>query len=314
MKTTDLRQLFREYTYECRFTKRLSPETIRGYEQTFKNFTKVMPEVTTTRSLTPEMMTEFFQRLQVRKRIVGKGIEKVGIKASTVHTYGSKLNSFFEWLTQKGLIDVNPVQKLKLPQPVYDDHRALRKEEIEKIIAAIQMHSMNSFILRRDMMVISLLIFCGLRRGEIIGLQVRDVDFDKGVLTIRGETSKSKRTRYLPINPSLDMHLREYIKERKDRRYQTEYLIASTNSDGRLTQHGFKHMVKRLERLSGVRFHLHRFRHTCAINLANQNTSAVKIQKFLGHTDLRMTDRYLRSMGVEDLREEVNKLSLDNLA
>ena len=65
--------------------------------------------------------------------------------------------------------------------------------------------------------------------------------------------------------------------------------------------------------LSGVKFHLHRFRHTFTHNLAAKNDSAVKIQKLLGHSDLRMTQRYLRSLTPEDMREDVDRLNIDDL-
>jgi len=309
----DLKQLFNEYLQACEYSSRLRPETIRGYKDIFRNFTNLMPGIDDPELITSDSMTEFFQKLETRKRIVGRGIEKSGVKKSTIKTYWSKLNSFFEWLHIKEIIVKNPLEHMTPPQPEYNDKRALRKAEIEKIITAIQMNSKNALILNRDMMIINLLIFCGLRKGEISSLQVRDIDMSKRVLTVRGETSKSKKTRELPINQSTMIHIEEYLKERKIRGYKTEYLIVSNGSDSKLTVHGFKHWVKRLEEHSGVKFHLHRFRHTFACNLVRQNSNIANIQRLMGHTDLRMTQRYLRSLGVEDLREDVNRMSLDNL-
>jgi integrase len=158
--------------------------------------------------------------------------------------------------------------------------------------------------------MISLLVFCGLRKGEFISLQVRDIDMDKGMLTIRGETSKSKRTRYLPMHRTLMMHLQEYIRERNKYSYKTEYLIVSSTGDNRLTVHGLKHWIQRLIHASGVRFHLHRFRHAFACTLANKNVGLIKIQKLMGHTDPKMTAMYLRSITTEDLRADIDKLSV----
>ena len=158
-----------------------------------------------------------------------------------------------------------------------------------------------------------ILLFCGLRKSELLGLQIRDVDLVKRVLTIRGETSKSKKTRQIPLNPTLVVHLKDYLTERKTKGYTTERLIVSTIKDKGLSKHGLKHWIDRLRAYSGTKFHLHQFRHTFACNLGAQNTSAIKIQQLMGHSDLRMTQRYLRSMGVEDLRDEVNKLTIDNL-
>jgi integrase/recombinase XerD len=197
---------------------------------------------------------------------------------------------------------------MKVAEPVYDDNRAMEREDIDKLLGVITMRSKNPFILRRDTLIISILLFAGLRKGELLGLQLKDIDMDKRVLTVRGETSKSKRTRRLPINPTLLMHLQEYIRERNKKGYKTEYLIASDNEDKQLTAHGMKHWVNRLSRLSGVKFHLHRFRHSFVTELTKNNVNVVKLQKLLGHSDLRMTQRYVRSLSVEDLRDDVDRL------
>jgi integrase len=164
------------------------------------------------------------------------------------------------------------------------------------------------------MAMIGVLTFCGLRRNELVSLEVRDVDIYAGLLTVRAETSKSKRLRRVPINAHLRMHLTEYLRERKKRGVTTPYLFVSNGIDHRLTSDGVKHWVERIAKLSGVKFHLHRFRHTFATNLAMQDVGIVKIQKLMGHTDIKMTQTYMRSMSAEEMRDDINKLSFENLA
>lgn len=311
-KTTSLKELFAEYISKCRYSSRLRPETVRGYEAVFRTFSVLMPHVVDTADLTEKTMNEFFKTVEVRKRIVGRNTEKVGVKASTIRTYWNKLNTFCEWLYVREHIPVNPLKDIKPAYPHYDDNRAVTKEDINKIFSAVILHADNSLLLRRDTLIFSLLVFCGLRIGELLGLEVKDVDIAKRILTVRGETSKSNRTRQIPINPTLLAHLLEYVTERNKRGYKTPSLLVSSNEDRGLSIHGMKHFVKKYNDLSGVKFHVHRFRHSFACALANQNSSAIKIQKLMGHTDLRMTQRYLRSMSVEDLRDDVNMLNIDN--
>jgi site-specific recombinase XerD len=104
--------------------------------------------------------------------------------------------------------------------------------------------------------------------------------------------------------------LQEYVKERNKLGYKTEYLIVSSNEDKGLSPHGLKHWTKKLIKLSGVKFHLHRFRHTFACNLAKQNISILKIRDLMGHKNIKMTETYLRSLTMEDTREDINKLSI----
>jgi integrase len=308
-----LKKLFDEYIQECTYSRRLRSETLRSYGEVFKHFSKTMIEIDRPDLLNREVMTEFFRRLQTRKRIVGKCTEKVGIKNSTVKTYWSKLNAFFEWLRIREQLKENPLRQMKPPEPVYEDERALKRDDIEKILATVMLNSKDSFTLRRDTMMIYILVFCGLRKGEFISLQTRDVDLEKRIITVRAETSKSKKTRQVPLGFQLVMHIREYLDELKKKGYKTQHLIASSSHDKGLSRDGLKHWVNRLNILSGVKFHLHRFRHTFACNLANQNTSLIKIQKLMGHKDPKMTMVYLRSIGTDDLRSEVDRLSIDGL-
>lgn len=73
---------------------------------------------------------------------------------------------------------------------------------------------------------------------------------------------------------------------------------------------GLKHWVKKISRLSGVKIYVHRFRQTFAGNLAKQNVNVAKIQKLMGHKEIKVTMTYLRSLAVEDFREDVNKLGI----
>ena len=311
-KERSLQELFSDYVSDCKYSLRRRKETIRGYEHTFRLLTKIKPELVSPELVTAQALTDFFKKLSTRERIVGKGEKRSGVKNSTIATYRSKLHSFFEWLQARGHIPENPLKNIPAPEVIYDDKCALEKKDVEKLISAVNFRPKNPLTMKRDIAMIYLLLLCGLRRGELVGLQVRDIDMEKRVLTVRGETSKSKHTRQLPINRQLVMRLDDYLEERNKRGYKTQYLIVSNNQDQGISTYGLAHWVKRLRQLSGVRFHLHQFRHTFTCALGKRNTSAIIIQKLLGHTDLRMTQRYLRSLSVEDLRDEVEKLNIED--
>ena len=310
MRKKSLNELFNTYIDVCEYTLRRRPATIKSYKDAYKHFTNLIPDVTRPEQLSQEKLNEFFKLLQTRKRIVGKDTIKKGVKDSTIATYWSKLNTFFVWLESVGHIDKNPLKNIQKPKEVYDNKPALKRHEVERLYSGIMLHNPNTLLLKRDTAIVSTLFFTGVRKTELISLQVRDVNLEKNILTIRGETSKSKRTREIPINPTLRVHLKDYLMER--RTYKTEMLFVSLNNDSGLTNHGIKHWVKRMVRISGVKFHLHQMRHTFACNLAKNNIGLPNLQKLMGHTDLRMTERYLRSLGVEHLTDDIMKLSIDN--
>jgi len=306
----DLKQFYEEYIGEKEYSSGLRLQTLKSYKEVFKHFTTTMYEVKTVEDLTTEMMNLFFKRIKTRTRIVGINTPKVGLAHSTIKTYANKLNAFFEWLVIRHNLKQNPLKTIKIPYPEYTDSRALSKEDIQKIITAVSLHPENTLIFKRDTMMLYLLFYCGLRKGELIGLRVIDVDFEKRLLTVRADTSKSKKTRSITINPTLLFHIKEYIQERNKRGLKTPSLIVSSSRDEGLTTHGVKHWVKKLIKTSGVKFHIHRFRHSfaCALDQAGSNVSS--IQKLMGHSDPKMTQSYLRSRKAEDCRDDIDRLSL----
>ncbi len=304
---SQLQKLFKEYINECQFSMCLRHETIRGYMAVFNLFSKVMSEICSTKELSTEMLNLFFKRIKTRSRIVGKNTIKTGVKSSTIKTQYSKLTVFFEWLCKKGYLEQNPLKNIKAPQVNYDDFRRLEDEEINRIYSAIIRCSSNTLLLRRDTLMVSLLLFCGIRKGEFVSLQVKDIDIEKKEIRVNGETSKSKRTRVLKIHPTLLLHLKDYFKERRS--LKTERLIISNRGDAGLTREGLKHWVKNLSVKSGVNFHLHQFRHTFACKLVEANVNIFKIQKMMGHQNISMTMRYTRSLQTEDMEEDIGKLS-----
>ena len=306
----DLPQLFEDYKNECRFSACLRPETIRGYKAVFQLFLKMMPEVSSVEFLTEQMLNEFFKRIENRQRLVGKDTIKTGVKKSTIRTQYSKLNVFFKWLEHKKYIEENPLKNIKPPKVNYDDFKRLQDEEIHKIYSAISTNYTDTLTFRRDMTMVSLLIYTGVRKGELIGLRKSDIDLEKKEITIRGETSKSKRTRILSIHPTLVLHLKDYIGEVRRRGIKTEHLLVSSKEDRGLSIHGLKHWVKNLIKKSGVKFHLHQFRHTFACLLTEEGTSLYKLQILMGHSSVNMTTKYLRSLKTQDMAQDIAKISI----
>lgn len=304
-----IQTLFEEFIDECEFGRRIRPETIRGYVHTFKTFNKLIPDLSLD-LITSATIIRFLKILQERKRIVGKGMIKSGIKKSTTAAYWCKLNVFFKWLHSHGHITESPFKGLKYPTPSYEDKKFLNKQDIERILTAIHMHhNGNIFLFKRNLVLFHLLLFCGLRKEEVMLLQVRDIDLEKHMVTIRGDTSKSGRTRHIPLHSSTIMHLKDYYKERRP--YSTPYLLVSSLRDDRLSYEAVKHFLNTIRKASGVAFHLHQFRHTFAVNFLRQTNNIFKLQTLLGHKDIRVTTLYLRCLPPEEMRGDIENMAID---
>lgn len=300
---------------DCRYARKLSEVSIRGYKSALELFRKIMPEVVYPGDITENGMIEFFKKLDTRKRIVGRGKERIGVKKSTIATYWSKLNTFFVWLKRKGHINCNPLEEMDYPSVDYIDRKFLKKEDVEKIFNTVDfvIEWKNNCIRKRNILIFSIILNCGLRKGELLGLKNRDIDLERRYLTVRAETSKSKRQRVLPLNSSVIPKIEDYLEEKRKVGIDSEYLLASDGRNGHLGYNGIKHLVEKIKESSGVNFHLHQFRHTFAINLLAKKTDSSKLKQLLGHKDIRMTDAYLRCLPTDEMRNDVEALTLDNL-
>lgn len=311
---SELAQLHQGYLTEQRFVARLSPVTLRGYAESFALLVALMPTITATQ-LTPGAMTEFFRRLETRPRPSGTDTEKVGVKASTVATYRSKLNPFFGWLKANGHIHANPFEGIPYPRVEYEDRKYLDRAAVERIFAALVLTAnwRSRFQWKRNIALLSTLLYTGMRKGELLGLRVTDLDLERLEVTIRGETSKSRLRRVIPMNSKLCLALEDYLETRRSRSLRSEFLFASSSLDGQFTADGLKHLVEQIKRLSGVTFHLHQFRHTFAVNFLNRGGDIAKLKQLLGHRDIRMTSAYLRCLPTSAMRNDVEGVSLDAL-
>ena len=307
MKTTNqITNYYNVYLEEAECVKGHKKETIKSGRSVFKTFMNLMPEISTLEELTPVIIKEFFKRLH--RRVKSENRE---IKHSTIYTYYMRLNPFFEWLEFQGYIPRGSLHnQVPTPtQPTYSDIKEISKEDIEKLIAATSLESIrNHFLGLRDRTILYTFIYTGIRRGELLGLRIQDVDLENKTLYIAPKTSKSKKGRNIPINQILYLELRKYMKQLYRRKTTCGSLFLSLNQDAGLTNHGMKWWVKKYVEKTGVQFSMHSLRHTFACSLAKQNADIVSIKCALGHSSILMTERYLRSIGSENSRVYIDKL------
>jgi len=303
--------LFQIYASECQYTKNLSLITIKNYKEVFSFFIQLMREITYPDDLHPHILNIFFERINTRKGEYLGNKSKSLIKTSTTRTYYNKLIVFFRWLENNNYIsDKTLCDKIpKPPSPNYDDVRSLTKKEVSKIIGTIALQTLtNEFLNKRDLLIINIFLYTGIRKGELLGLRIQDVDFVHKTLFIKAETSKSKRSRTIPLNPIIVAQLKIYLSLRKRKKSTCNALLVSSLKDQAFTEHGLNHWVKKYSDLSDVKFHVHKFRHTFACNLAKSNADIISIMNAMGHKTIRMTENYLRSIKSEGSRTYIDKL------
>jgi len=195
----------------------------------------------------------------------------------TVDISVARLKRMFGLCVDWGLCSKNPAAKIKLFREDEQRVRYLTDEEEAKLLDACSPY------LRR---IVTFAIHTGMRRGEILGLRWRDVDFRNTVATIPAARAKGRRDRHVPLNSVALSILRE-LPQSIDR---NEPVFA--NSAGNRNEN-----VERLWRAalkeSGVEdFRFHDLRHTFASRLAMAGVDLAALRELLGHRDFAMTLRY----------------------
>lgn len=268
------------------------------------------------RNLTPENLTEqtiinFFEYLNTRERKIGRQYVVKAYKSSSMGIVRSTLNIFFNWLMERNYIKANPLEKIPFPKISYTDKRAYSPKEFEAICYAIntRIRWANLLIKKRNIAIVMFLALTGVRKEELLCLRLSDVDLFRRLVVVRAETSKSKRTRIIPLNPDLISYIEDYLNQRKHS--LTLFLWVSGLTDQAFTEHGAIHLMRLLSKTTNINCHLHRFRHTFATNYYKQTHDIVGLQRVMGHTSIKMTLQYLRSLPDEHVVEQMRKITID---
>ncbi len=304
-----MKDLFEQFIKQQEYVERKRKKTIENYRQNFNLLFGFKPDLK-LEDLTEETMIDFFEYLDTRERRVGKKMIVRKIKNSSIATIRGKLEVFFRWLVDREHIKSNPFEKIPYPEVSYTSKEAFTKEEFDKIFINIvrDIKWVNDFLRKRNTAMIMTLVLTGIRREELLELKLSDIDWKNKKITIRDETSKSKRTRTIPMSPDLRPFLEDYLITRTNKKNSFLWV---NGRDEKFTEHGWKHLVKKLKEETETNFRTHRFRHTFACNYYRQRKDPVGLQKMMGHQDIKTTFKvYLRSIDDDDLTKEMNKFKI----
>jgi site-specific recombinase XerD len=157
----------------------------------------------------------------------------------------------------------------------------------------------------RDIAILYLMIFCGLRSCEVIALEVEDIDLIDDRLLVRGKGGKE---RVLPMSPAVRQALIRYLNyERPECDHPKCFVAMKGQNRGRpLTSGGLRKIFRQQRRKTIKKAHPHLFRHTFATNLIQQGVSLPVVQKLLGHSDIEVTMGYVH-LSLDDVSKEYHQ-------
>lgn len=206
-----------------------------------------------------------------------------GKKHTTLSNQRNCANAFFTWMKEEGYIEENPCDTIKPVKRPHVELSSFNDEDVDALRCACHKPIERALI--------EFLLSSGVRNEECCKMRVSDVDFSTMTVFVRGGKGNKDRETY--INPVCKKYLLEYLKSRK---HDSEYLFRSNNPNesGHFTTDGIAAIVKRIaERANVEKAHPHRFRRTLATTLAKRGMPIQEIQRILGHTDIKTTQRYI---------------------
>ncbi len=147
----------------------------------------------------------------------------------------------------------------------------------------------------------------GLRIGEILALQEKDVDPEQSLLTV--QHGKGDKRRVVGLDAGVAALLSRWLEARRKLGIPKSRPLFCTLRGRELDQSYVRHLLPRLARRAGIdkRVHAHALRHAYAVDLEREGAPLSTIRDLLGHSSASVTDRYLRRLGVGEAIEFARK-------
>ena len=206
----------------------------------------------------------------------------------------STIRSFFNFLSREGMIKTNPTINLITPKIDKKLPYFLYLQEIKKFIESTPRHTLLGI---RDRAILELLYGTGIRVGELVNLNIHDIDMYEKTIRIFGKGSKE---RILPLgNPSIEA-VQKYLTSRNLFRKNISINKNDLNAlllnrfGGRLSARSIRRIIIKYMKIAGLNKKIspHVLRHSFATHLLGGGADLRSVQELLGHESLSTTQIY----------------------
>ena len=301
--------LIDEYITYVKEVRRYSPRTCELYSDILKEFSEFCDREI-LESLTPSMIRSYeVYLLDSRKE-----------DPRTVNLHLSVLSGFCKFLMKNGHLKSNPARVVSRPKvekrlPVFYREESMKEyfdrtehdasEETLSLMTGDDKVSKQLYSRRLSRLIVSMLYSTGMRRSELIGLSIGNVDFSRKVMKVRG---KGDKTREIPLVPSLCNEISLYLQsvetiEGRARSATDPLLVTVTGSKlyPVFVDRVIKSELGQVGSITG-RKSPHVLRHSLATELLNEGADLNSIKELLGHSSLAATQVYTHN-SVEKLKK-----------
>ena len=199
---------------------------------------------------------------------------------TTIDNIRRNISSFFTWLEEEDYIIKSPMRRI---------HKIKTTKTVKEVISDEEIERMRDKCKNlRDLAIIDLLYSTGMRIGELVRLNIDDIDFEERECIVFGKGDKERRVYF---DAKTKIHLMGYINSRSD---DNPALFVTLDAPcDRLKISGVEIRLRRLGRELGInRVHPHKFRRTMATRAIDKGMPVEQVQKLLGHSQIDTTMRY----------------------
>lgn len=207
------------------------------------------------------------------------------IKNSSIRSYARSVKAFLRWAYEQ---DYCPdyLKGVRLPKDDAAIKFPLSAEEVEKVDRRFSKYSEKGV---RNYCIFHLMLDCGLRRQEVIHLQIQDIDFERNILHIMD--SKGNKSRMVLVPDFLLERIQYYL--RRHPLQQSGFVFYCLRGEKPITEDTIRNLFSHLKVDAGIpRLHAHLLRHTFATSYLIGGGNLEFLRVFLGHTDYSVTKIY----------------------
>ena len=206
--------------------------------------------------------------------------ESNSLSKITIDNVRRIFSSFFSWLEDEGYILKNPVKRIHRIKSPRIIRNTFTDEDFEKMC-----NNCNNL---RDLAIIELLISTGMRVGELVNLNIEDIDFNERECIVFG---KGESERVVYFDARCKLHLLDYLTSRNDN--NPALFVSLKKPYKRLGRNGVEITLTKLGKRCGIKnVHPHMFRRTFATNAIDKGMPIEQVQRLLGHIQIDTTMKY----------------------
>ena len=198
------------------------------------------------------------------------------------------IRSFFKFLFREKIIPFNVSSVLFTPKIEKKLPKFLDQDSIIKLIMA---PCLDNILGLRDKAILEVLYSTGIRVSELVGLNKEDINFEQGVIKVKG---KGKKERIALLGEKAKISIIEYINQRENKYNINTNIIFLNKNNNRLTDRSVRRIIDKYILKSSIaqKISPHSIRHSFATHLLNNGADLRSIQELLGHKNLSTTQIY----------------------